>query len=373
MNDEQKQEYLKHYKEKKAEGELFFPHSIAKDAIVSLFIFIVLILLATFLGVPNEPPANPADSAYIPRPEWYFLWTFQLLKYFPGELEGVAIVGLGVLIALGLFGLPFLDKNPKRHPRNRPIATIVMIAIIAGMVFLTIQAVVTTPPQAEAANVGGDLQARIEAGGKLYKDNCAKCHGENGEGAEIPEQQGEVTNPLNDEPFLITHTSDTLFNVVNYGWESLGMPPFGLANGGGLTDPEIRAVVAFIQAWYTPPEAEPTDQGAAGGAGAQVIDPNTIETVSFKQHIKPIFDKRCLSCHGARAKGGYKLDTYENAMSTGDNAPVIKPGDAANSILAQMLHGIKTPAGGQMPPSRPLPQQQIQLIEKWINQGAQNN
>src|SRR5512139_2689687 len=176
MNDAEKQKYLKHYKEKKAEGELFFPHSISKDAVVSLLIFVVLILLAVFVGVPNEPPANPADSSYIPRPEWYFLWMFQLLKYFPGQLEGLAIVGLGLLIAVGLFGLPFFDRNPKRHPRNRPIATIAMLAIVAGMVFLTIQAVVTTPPQAEAANVGGDLQARIEAGGKLYADNCAKCH-----------------------------------------------------------------------------------------------------------------------------------------------------------------------------------------------------
>lgn len=370
MNDAQKQDYLKRYKEKKAEGELFFPHSIAKDAIVSLGIFIVLILLAVFVGVPNEPPANPADSSYIPRPEWYFLWMFQLLKYFPGELEGVAIVGLGLLLALGLFGLPFLDKNPKRNPRNRPVATVVMLAIIAGMVFLTIQAVATTPPQAEASNVGGDLQARIEAGGKLYADNCAKCHGENGEGAEIPDQAGEVTNPLNDEAFLITHTegsTDAVFNVIDYGWESLGMPPFGLRNGGGLTDPDIRAVIDFISAWYVSPE----DESAAGGD--QTVDPATIETVSFAKHIKPIVDKRCLSCHGPRAKGGYMMRTYDEMMNTGDNTPVITPGDAANSILAQMLRGVKTPAGGQMPPSRPLSQPQIELWEKWINQGAQNN
>ncbi len=275
------------------------------------------------------------------------------------------------MLGVGLFGLPFFDKGPKRHPRNRPIATIAMLAIVAGMIFLTIQAVVTTPPQAEAANVGGDKQARIEAGGKLYEDNCAKCHGENGEGGELPDQPGEFTNPLNDEAFLITHTEpapDSIFNVINYGWESLGMPPFGLANGGGLTDPEIRAIVDFISAWYTPPDAE-----ASGEGGAAVVDPNTIETVSFKDHVKPIFDKRCLSCHGARAKGGYKVTDYTAVMNSGDNAPVIIAGDAANSILAQMLNGIKTPAGGQMPPSRPLPQPQIQLIEKWINQGAQNN
>jgi hypothetical protein len=64
---------------------------------------------------------------------------------------------------------------------------------------------------------------------------------------------------------------------------------------------------------------------------------------------------------------------YDSTINSGDNAPVIIPGDAANSILVQMLHGIETPAGGQMPPGRPLTATQIQLFEKWINQGAQNN
>lgn len=363
MKDADKQEYLKRYKAKKAAGELFFPHSIAKDAIISLLVFILLIGLAVFVGVPNEPPADPTDSSYIPRPEWYFLWTFQLLKYFPGQLEGVAIIGLGLAIAVGLFGLPFLDRNPKRHPLNRKVGSIVMLAIVAGMVFLTIQAVATTPPQAEAADVGGDLAARIEAGGAIYQEYCAECHGPDGEGAELPDQPGEFTNPLNDEPFLITHPNDSLFNVIDYGWETMGMPPFGLRYGGGLTDPEIRAVVDFLKAWYVPPE-EGSDQ---------VIDPDTIETVSFAQHVKPILDKRCLSCHGKRVKGGYSVADYDKVMTSGDNPPVILPGDAANSILAQMLNGIETAAGGQMPPGRALPAQQIQLIEKWINQGALNN
>ena len=60
-------------------------------------------------------------------------------------------------------------------------------------------------------------------------------------------------------------------------------------------------------------------------------------------------------------------------MTSGDNAPVIVAGDAANSILVQMLRGIKTDAGGQMPPSRPLKEEQIQLIERWVNQGALDN
>jgi menaquinol-cytochrome c reductase cytochrome b/c subunit len=364
MNEAEKQAYLAKYKEKKANGELFFPHSIGKDAIMSLFIFLLLLALAIFVGVPQEPPANPADASYIPRPEWYFLWMFQLLKYFPGALEGVAIVGLGVLIAVGLFGLPFFDRSPRRHPRNRPVATIVMIAIVAGIVFLTIQAAVTTPPQAEAVSVAGGAEAKLAAGEKLYADYCAKCHGEAGEGAEIEGQAGEFTNPLNDQDFLTTHTDDNLHNVIDYGWESMGMPPFGLAYGGALTGPDIDAIVMFIRAWYVSPEAE-SEEGA--------VDLASIETPSFSKDVKAIFDKRCLSCHGKRTKGGYSVTDYNSVMTSGDNAPVIVAGDAANSLLAQMLRGIETPAGGQMPPGRPLKADQIDLIERWINQGAQNN
>ncbi len=364
MNEADKQAYLKKYKEKKQNGERFFPHSIGKDAVTSLFLFILLLGLVIFVGVPNEPPANPTDSSYIPRPEWYFLWAFQLLKYFPGALEGAAIVALGLVIAVGLFGLPFLDRNPKRHPFNRPVASAVMLLIFAGLIFLTIQAVVTTPKAAEAVNVGGDQAARIEAGGKLYQEYCAKCHGENGEGAEIEGQAGEFTNPLNDEAFLTTHSSESLFNVIDYGWESLGMSPFGLKYGGALTDPDIRAIVEFMQTWA------PNEEAAAAGDLATLA---LIETPGYSQHLKPIFDKRCLSCHGARKKGGYSMADYTSVMTTGDNAPVIVAGDAANSLLVKMLRGIKTDAGGQMPPSRPLAKEQIELIERWINQGAQNN
>ncbi len=365
MNEAEKQAYWKKYKEKKAAGERFFPHSIAKDAVVSLFIFILLLGLVVFVGVPSEPPANPSDTSYIPRPEWYFLWTFQLLKYFPGQFEGVAILGLGLAIFVGLFGLPFFDRSPKRHPLNRPVASTAMVAIVLGMVLLTVQAVVTTPPQAEGVVVGGTLEERIEAGGKLYAEYCAECHGQEGEGAELPDQPGEYTNPLNDQDFLTTHTNEVIFNVIDYGWQSLGMPPFGLRYGGNLTDPDIRAIVDFVKAWYIPEE----EAGAEGDLAALAA----VENPSFAQHIWPIIEKRCLSCHGKRIKGGYSMADYDKMMNTGDNAPVIIPGDAANSILAQMLRGIKTPAGGQMPPGRPLKPEQIQVFERWINQGALNN
>jgi mono/diheme cytochrome c family protein len=367
VTPEEKREYLKRYKEKKAEGELFWPDAIAKDAVVSLGIFVLLICLAIFAGVPSEPPADPGDTAYIPRPEWYFMWAFQLLKYFPGQLEGIAILGLGALIFVGLFGLPFFDRGPKRHPRNRPVATVAMFLVVAGMIFLSIQGVVTTPAsEAEGAIIGATQAERIQAGEELYAEHCADCHGAEGEGGEIKDRPGEVTAPINSEDSLVTHFDDTIAQIISFGQPGEGMQAFGRAYGGPLSDQQIRAIIAFMRSW-----AEPEEESAAGEQTS--ADLTKIENPSFVKDVKPIFDQKCLVCHGKRVKGGYKMDTYENIMTSGNHAPVIIAGDAANSTLAKMLRGIKTPAGGQMPPGRPLKQEQIELIERWINQGALNN
>jgi len=366
MDETEKKAYLERYKEKKYSGERFWPDSIAKDAVVSLMIFVLLLGLAVFVGVPNEPPANPTDTSYIPRPEWYFLWTFQLLKYFPGQLEGMAIMGLGLVIVVGLFGLPFFDRGPRRHPLNRPIATAVMSLIVVGLIFLTVQAVVTTPPQAEGVALGATPEEQIRAGGELYQKHCADCHGVEGEGGEIKDKPGQETLPLNSDDFLVTHASDTIGQIISYGQPGEGMQAFGLAYGGQLTDQEIRAIVSFIQAWYVSPEEEAAQE--AGGP-----DLAKIENPSFAKDVKAILDKRCASCHSKRVKGNYSIADYDKTMTSGDHAPAITPGDATNSLLVKMLRGVKTDAGGQMPPSRKLKEDQIQLIERWINQGAQNN
>ncbi len=365
MNEEEKRRYLKHYKAKKADGEMFWPDAIAKDAVTSLLIVVLLVGLAVFVGVPKEPPANPGDATYIPRPEWYFMWTFQLLKYFPGSLEGVAITGLGVVIAVGLFGLPFFDRGPKRHPLNRPVASAAMVLIVLAIAFLTIQAVATTPPQAEAVDLGATKEAQAKAGDALFQKNCAECHGAAGEGATL--ESGEVTAPLNSDDFLKPHLDDTIFEIVSYGQPGEGMQAFGLANGGQLTDQEIRAVVTFIRSWAA--EEETT----AGGAQADLSALAKIENPSFAQDVKSILDKKCLSCHGKRVKNNFSVETYDKLMTSGDHAPNVAAGDASTSQLTQMLRAIKTPAGGLMPPTRALPKEQIELIERWINQGAQNN
>ncbi|MFA9406141.1 MAG: hypothetical protein ACERKX_10050, partial [Anaerolineales bacterium] len=109
MNEQEKRESQERYKEKKEKGILFFPDLIFKDAIIALVIFIGLLALAYFIGAPLEERANPADALYTPKPEWYFLFLFQLLKYFPGSLEVFGVIVLPTIAFLLLVALPFLD------------------------------------------------------------------------------------------------------------------------------------------------------------------------------------------------------------------------------------------------------------------------
>ena len=94
MNEESKKKTKERYAGALRKGERFWPDSIYKDVLVSLAIFILLVLLATFVGVASQPKADPSDATYIPRPEWYFLFLFQTLKLFSGPLEAVSYTHL---------------------------------------------------------------------------------------------------------------------------------------------------------------------------------------------------------------------------------------------------------------------------------------
>ena len=169
MNDKEKQEYLERYKHAKEKGVPFFPDIIFKDAVVVLVIFLILVALTYLIGAPLEARADPADTTYTPRPEWYFLFLFQLLKYFPGNLEVLGVVLLPGLVILLIFLLPFLDRSAKRHFSNRPVVMGVTAVMVLGILLLTYLSYKEAPPPAEAQQ--GDQTAA------LYSKNCAPCHG----------------------------------------------------------------------------------------------------------------------------------------------------------------------------------------------------
>lgn len=122
----------------RGEGEPFFPGHLLKESVVMLATILVVMFLALTISLPAESVADPTDSTYQPRPEWYFLFLFQFLKYFPGSMEVIAAVVLPAIGLGALIFLPFLDKNPARHPKQRPLATSSAIITVLGIIVLTI-------------------------------------------------------------------------------------------------------------------------------------------------------------------------------------------------------------------------------------------
>lgn len=104
----------------------FFPHHVLKEMMVfALFLawlFTLVVLWPPELGEKADPYTTPAGI----KPEWYFLPTYQLLKYFP-KLLGLFI---SVIPSLVLLLWPFLDRSPERHPRRRRISMSVGIAAL---------------------------------------------------------------------------------------------------------------------------------------------------------------------------------------------------------------------------------------------------
>ena len=142
MKDEQKKIINKRYEKSLQNGERFWPDSIYKDVLMSLAILIILILLATFIGVPFEPKADPSDTSYVPRPEWYFLFLFKFLALYGqipliGKIEWLATVIIpGFFIGL-LVLVPFLDRSPSRYYGKRIFALGFMAIFVTSMVCLT--------------------------------------------------------------------------------------------------------------------------------------------------------------------------------------------------------------------------------------------
>jgi mono/diheme cytochrome c family protein len=162
MNDETKKKITERYERELNKGERFWPDSIFKDVIVSLGIFILLIILATFVGITPEPKADPSDSTYVPRPEWYFLFLFKFLALYGqipllGKIEWIATV-LIPAIAIGILTLlPFIEKNPNRYYGKRVLPISIMTIMVVGIVLLTLLSDIPTVA-ADGSKLLGTLQ-----------------------------------------------------------------------------------------------------------------------------------------------------------------------------------------------------------------------
>src|SRR3984957_12377714 len=162
----------------------FFPEQVFKDTVAVFVAFAILFVMAIAVRVPLERMADPTDTSYIPRPEWYFLFLFQTLKVFEGPLEVVGTVLLPTLAILALVLTPFIDRSKVVRVRQRTLAAGVVLLAGLGWGGLTAAAVKGTPAPtaAEQIDFSGPGQwmqlTPPEMAGIHYfrEQHCANCH-----------------------------------------------------------------------------------------------------------------------------------------------------------------------------------------------------
>ena len=187
MNNREKEAYLREYSILKSQGKPFFPYAVAKDSVMACIVMLAIILLSLILGAELGPKADPTTTTYVPRPEWYFFFLFEVLRVIkPAILTPLATIGVPSICMGLLFLLPFYDRGPERRPERRPIATTAGILVIFAMGYLTYQgAAAGSPNSIDTIKVPAQYQ---EGAHVAAQSGCLACHkfGENGNGGPGP-------------------------------------------------------------------------------------------------------------------------------------------------------------------------------------------
>jgi ubiquinol-cytochrome c reductase cytochrome b subunit len=114
-----------------AGSETFYPRQVYMDAVVMLGVFVVLALLALVVPFPLADKANPSDTSFVPVPEWYFLFYYELLKHVHGPLEPFATWVLPVIVVSVILLWPFLDwQKTVRAPASRRVGMAVFAVFL---------------------------------------------------------------------------------------------------------------------------------------------------------------------------------------------------------------------------------------------------
>src|SRR5271168_3564385 len=185
MNQREKQEYLRDYAILKSQGKPFFPYAVAKDGAMACVVMAVIITMSLVLGTELGSKANPTTTTYVPRPEWYFFFLFELLRIIKTpSIVPLATIGVPTICMILLFLLPFYDRGPERRPERRPIATITGILVICAMAYLTYSGAHTGAPTAiematptAVTQAGGSTLKGFEEGRLVVaQSGCLACH-----------------------------------------------------------------------------------------------------------------------------------------------------------------------------------------------------
>jgi menaquinol-cytochrome c reductase cytochrome b/c subunit len=247
-------------------SEAFIPNFLLKEWMVAVVCLVGILVLVMSEPAPLGYPADPTNTQFIPMPDWYFLFMYQLLKY-PYTSNEYVVLGTVVVPGLlfgGLMLAPFLDTGKERRFYKRPIASSLMFLSLAACVYLTvfswhhytkeledkgiIPEHIKREEERHAGKAGGEGGASAPAPAKttvvaaddpsykvFQKASCAACHGKELQKGSAPKLIG-VGDKLDQAAIL---------QIIKNGRG--GMPAqYDALKGSGLADADIEKLAAWL-------------------------------------------------------------------------------------------------------------------------------
>lgn len=212
------------------ETQHFYPYQTVRDAIGILAVLLILITFARYVAFPLAVSANPPIATFIPRPEWYFLFLFQLLKIFPGRLEIIGTIFIPAIAFIILLIFPFIDRNTTRNPFKRPVSISVAGIVALIIIMLTVTGFQSTPSNGymiftmEYNSLGEKINftdgpdwLAVQGGG------CAACHGLDGMGGKQVQNCTATPPSIRYQKLIGNYSNDTLIaRAITHGIDENG-------------------------------------------------------------------------------------------------------------------------------------------------------
>lgn len=216
----------------------FFPEHMFRTAIAFAFLFTILMLLAIYCPAPLEEKAGTFIADYLPRPEWYYMWVFQLLTYFTGVWEAVGSLVIPIGGVLLMLAVPFLSESRMKGIGNRPVSLGIGMTFLVCVTYLTVMAYSEAAPYNKIVLVPShELSEQEKQGLRLYVEReCAYCHNILGQGGHRtgPDMSNMKAKRRSPE-YLNEYIKDPKSKMT-----STTMPAYD------LSPEELRAISAFL-------------------------------------------------------------------------------------------------------------------------------
>ncbi|MEC0226925.1 menaquinol-cytochrome c reductase cytochrome b/c subunit [Paenibacillus alba] len=251
-------------------SEAFVPNFLLKEWMVGVVVLVGMLVLVMSDPAPLGYPADPKNTAFIPMPDWYFLFMYQLLKY-PYTSGDYVVLGAVVVPGLlfgGLLLAPFLDTGKERRFYRRPIASSIMILSLVACTYLTYTSWAHYQVELKEKNIvpehikreeemhankgaaagggaskdtkkGAAIVAADDPGAEIYKKaTCLSCHG-----------AGLKGMPASGVPALLgvgdKHSQDEILGIIKNGKGNMGKQ-YQANIDKGLTDADITKLTEWL-------------------------------------------------------------------------------------------------------------------------------